>query len=405
MYQKIKHFCFIFALVLLVCPVTFAQLKLSRYKGNVQKVDSGGVYRIELSPDLIAKSNDSLSDIRLTDSDGKNIACVLSNKLKLQNTNNFIVFPGVAQSIAADTGVYYIAENKNTLDISQLWLKLKKTAVNRTVSLSGSDDLKNWFAIEEDIPLQQAGGGSGADYLQSLVFPTSNYRYFKIQVDGKNKTPVKILQAGIYTTSLNKPVYIQLPPLKFKLGEEGKRTRIFIHSSQPYLVNKLHFDISDPKYYNRRIVIYAITGKDADDKLMDTVISSGGTQDVIITTKEKQIGVDIYNGDDSPLTIKGITQFQTKLYAVCYLDGGHDYKIYTGDPQAKPADYDLSFLNNRAYNQLPGITHMALHKNPAYVILPHPEKNDDNSMWLWTALIVGLLVLSLLTLKMVREIK
>lgn len=401
--QKIKRFSILIILMFGMCPPTWAQNKAFKYKANVDKVDSNGVYRIELSPDLVAKSNDSLSDIRLTDVTGKSVAFVLSNKLVLKTPDSFIVFPAVI-SVPANAAIY-VVENKNTLDISELWLKLKKTKVSRTVNLSGSDDLKNWFAIDENIPLAQAGEGSGSDYQQSLTFPTSNYHYFKIQVNGKNKTPIKILQAGIYTASLNKPVFETLPQFKHSTTNTDKKTRILIHLSQAYLINKLHFDIDSPAFYSRRIAIYAVTGKDADDKLADTILSSTGPKDITISTKEKQIGIDIYNGDDTPLLIKAIMAFQTKLYAVCYLDSGHSYKLYTGDPTAKHETFDLSFLNSRAYNQLPGIGHTAVFKNPAYVILPYPVAKDNNSMWLWTFLILGLLVLSFLTLKMVREIK
>lgn len=405
MFQKGKRLFLLAALIFVMCPYGRAQIKAFRYKANVQKVDSSGVYRIELRPGLIAKSNESLSDIRLVDNTGKNVAFILSTRLVLNNPDSFIIFPEVNAGNVTDTAVVYIAENKNALNISQLWLRLKKAAVNRTVNLSGSDDLKNWFAIKEDIPLEQAGEGNQSDYQQSLTFPTSNYRYFKVQVNGKNKIPVKILQAGIYTTSLNKPVFASLPPLHYSTSHSGKKTKVLITFNQAFLVNKLHFNIARPKFYNRRISVYAVKARNADEKLTDTVLNSSGSQDVILSAKEKQIGINIYNGDDNHLMIKNITAFQTKIYAICYLEGGKSYKLLTGNHDAKTADYDLSFLNNRAYNQLPGITHSDMYNNPAYIILPHPDKHDDNSIWLWTALILGLLILSFLTFRMVREIK
>lgn len=408
MYQKNKRFYLLWLFVIMMCPLAKAQITKYKYKADVQKIDSGGVYRIELSPALIAKSYDGSGDIRISDEKGKNIAVVLSSKLSLNSPDSFIVFPEVTPEQVTDTAVFYTTENKNTLDISQLWLKLKKTDVNRTVNLMGSDDLKSWFAIKEDIPLEQAGAGQGTDYQQSLTFPTSNYRYFRVQIISRSKVPVKILQAGIYTVSLNKPVFNELPAVGIRSVDTNRKSRVFIDLHQPYQVNKLHFNISGPKYFNRRIVVYAMNKKggrvENADILADTILTSSGTQDITLSVKAKKLRVDIYNGDDNPLVITSVNAYQVKLYAICYLESGHKYSIYTGNPSAKAADYDLSFLNDRAYNQLPGITHGPVYNNGAYAILPIPNKSD-HSILLWSSLILVLLILSFLTLKMVREIK
>jgi hypothetical protein len=407
MYQKNKRSCLLWLFVCM-CSLANAQLKNYKYQADVQKIDSGGVYRIELSPGLIAKSYDGSSDIRIVDDKGKSVAFVLSSKLSLNSPDSFIVFPEVTPEQVTDTAIFYTAENKNNLDISQLWLRLKKTDVSRTVNLIGSDDLKNWFAIKEDIPLEQADAGRGTDYQQSLTFPTSNYRYFRVQIISRGKVPVKILQAGIYTVSLNKPVFAELPAVGVSSTDVNKTSRVIIDLHQPYRVHKLYFNISSPKYFNRRVVIYAMNGNGNDiasnDILADTILTSSGTQDISLSVKTKKLRVDIYNGDDNPLVIKSVRAYQVKLYAVCYLESGHKYSIYTGNPSATAADYDLSFLNNRAYNQLPGISEGDVHNNGAYAILPVPNKSD-HSIILWTSLILVLMILSFLTLKMVREIK
>src|ERR1700744_3473148 len=243
MFQKNKQFCLLW-LFILMCPLANAQVINYRYKADVQKIDSSGVYRIELSPDLVAKSHNGSGDIRITDNKEKNVAYVLSSKLSLNAPDSFITFPEIEPEQVTDTAIFYTVENKNNLEISQLWLKLKKTDVSRTVNLTGSDDLKNWYAIEEDIPLEQAGAGRGTDYEQSLTFPTGNYRYFRVQIISRNKLPVKIFQAGIYTVSLNKPVYTELPSPRISSTTTGKTSHVIIDQAQPYRVNKLHFNIS-----------------------------------------------------------------------------------------------------------------------------------------------------------------
>jgi len=391
-----------FALVLFSLPV-WSQTKNFKYQASIQKVDSSGVYRIEISPDLIAKSREDLSDIRIADNTDKFIAYALSDKILLNYQERFIDFPEVVSDQTTDTATGYIAQNKDLLDVSHLGLKLKKTEVSRTVNLTGSDNLKDWFAIKENIPLEEAEQGSGTDYDQVLSFPNSNYRYFKIQVNGKNKTPVKILQVGVDTTGINQPVFVALPDVKFIKTDTGKISHIVIKFDQTYQINKIHLGISSPKYYNRRVVVYDIKKK-AINPLIDTTISSGGSQDLLISAKTKQLRVDIFNEDDNALTIKSINVFQLKEYLISYLEKGKDYKIYTGDISLHKPLYDLSFLNNIDFNQLAGVSQSAIVKNPSYLIPGNPVVKD-HTVLLWLSIIIALILLSFLTIKMTKEIK
>jgi len=403
--QKIKLTIALLAVFMLKGMPLFAQENAFKYKAAVQKIDSAGVYKIELSPDIIAKSNEALNDIRLMDSTGGFVAYALSSNIAVEKQDNFVVFPGM--DAGTDTATVYIAENSNKISIDELWLKLKNTEVSRTVNIAGSDDLKQWFAIKEDIDLQDAGSAGGPDYEQSLNFPISNYRYFKIQVYGKNKTPVKILQAGIYTENLNKPQFTALPTVKFNISDTNKISRVYIHLDEPYRVNKLHLLITGPKYYSRRVVVYS-GDQNLDEinanQLCDTVISSAGTQEILLSAKNTLLRVDIYNGDDNPLHIGSIDAYGLKQYAVSYLESGHNYYILSGDSAAKQVNYDLSFLKYRAFNLLPVISHAAVNKNTAYFAETGIVKHNFTPL-LWAAIVLVLLLLSFLTLKMLREIK
>jgi len=245
---KVKLTFIILCAFVISSSALWAQVNTYKYRADIQKIDSAGIYKIELSPDLIAKSGKGFNDIRLFDNTGKSVAYALSNNLSAGSQNSFIEFLAVDSATKTDTATIYISENINRLNVNQLWVDLKNTSVNRSVNLTGSDDLKTWFAIKEDIRLQDAGNEDKAEYEQSFTFPTSNYRYLKIQVNGKNKAPVKILRTGIYITNSNKPEYTLLPSFKFNSKDTAKKSSIFIHFDGPYQVNRLHLNITDPKY-------------------------------------------------------------------------------------------------------------------------------------------------------------
>lgn len=399
--QKIKIVYFLLIAFSLKALPVWAQ-GTYKYRADIKKIDSSGVYKIELKHDLTAKSLENLNDIRLLDHNGKYVAYALSKDLLKKNSGSFVEFPEVSLNAVPDTATSYIADNQERLNISNLWIRLKNTAVNRSVNLSGSDDLKKWFAIKEDIQLEEAGSGKKPDYEQLLSFPTSNYRYLRIQINGKNKSPVKILRSGIYISSEYRPEFEALPFVKFEQKDSSKVSHIFIHFDEPYQVNKLHLEVSSPKYYSRRIVVNDIKNKNIE-QVCDSNLSSSGSQDILLSTKASNLRIDIYNGDDNPLKVKLITASQLKQFAVSYLESGNEYNILTGDSSAKEVNYDLSFLKYCSPNQLPLIVHSAVYKNPVYSISKQTA-GHDYTLLIWIAIIAALLLLSILTWRMVREI-
>ena len=104
-YRKNKIAALVSAILMVSVLSVSAQLSSFMYKAKVRKIDSCGVYRIELSPDFIAKSSENMEDIRLLDNTGKNVAYALSNKLQLLNPDSFIIFPPVAPGANGDTAV------------------------------------------------------------------------------------------------------------------------------------------------------------------------------------------------------------------------------------------------------------------------------------------------------------
>ena len=400
--QKIKIIGLIFIGFIIRNSPIYAQGNLFKYKADVQKIDTSGIYKIELSSDLCAKSVASLHDLRLFDSHEKEIAYALSSDLSIDVPSGFIAFPEIKSSANTDTVTVYISENKNKLNINRLWVKLRNTDANRTIDISGSDNLQTWFAIKENIQMAVADDVNIPDYEQSLTFPTSNYRYFKIKVNGKNKNPIDILQSGIYVVNSYKPEFSVLPTVQFNAKDTNKKTSVFIHLNQPYQINKLHLDISAPKFYNRRVVVYDVGNKQGSE-ICDTVLSSSGSQDILLSAKSTEIRIDIFNNDDNPLTITHIQAYQLKQYIITYLQGSYSYYILTGDSSAKPANYDLSFLRGLKYSLLPVINHSSVYINTAYKA--HTTLAAKNyTFWLWLAIALVLLLLIFFTWRMMREV-
>ncbi|MDB5135210.1 MAG: hypothetical protein JWP37_1813 [Mucilaginibacter sp.] len=401
--RKVKIVCSILFIFILKSLVVSAQ-GTYKYRSAIQKIDSSGVYKIELQPGFVSKSkNKELYDIRVVDETGKFIAYAVVNNPLEKVKPTFIGFPEVKQKVYTDSTTIYIAENKSKFNISQLWLKLKNTDVARLVNISGSDNLQHWFAIKEDIQLQDAGSESNPEYEQMLNFPTSNYRYLRIQITNKNKDLIKIVKSGIYVSDeIGKTEFALLPPVKLSSKNHNKQTSYFADIGDKYVVNELHLNIASPKYYNRHISVYDV-GNKAEEKLYDDSISSSGQGYLPVYAKTNKLRIDIMNGDDNPLVISGITALQQKEFVVSYLEKNHSYYLLTGDTSANEVSYDLSFLHSSPLSEFPIISHSVVEISPAYKI-SQPVVKHNFTLLLWIAIIVVLLLLSFLTWKMVNEI-
>jgi hypothetical protein len=378
--QKIKK-----GLLLIVFCLTIFSVSAQRtfkYEGFLNRIDSTGFYKVTLWPEIVSKSKDDLSDIRLMDPKGNYIPYITQGNMPKVEKQKFIVFPRVAVTVNKDTGTSFIAENIEKQPVSSLWVKLQNTAVTRLVNLSGSDDLKNWYAIEEDIPLQDAVSNGDGTYLQSLSFPTSNYHYLKLLVNDKNKAPVKFLEAGEYVTKASSPFYF---PVFFK----------------PYIVNRIKLSIAGTKYYKRNVSIYQID-RLGHHLICSAELNSNNKGDFFISVKANKLELQIDNGDNMPLTIDDVKVYQAEQYIVSYLEKGKLYKLFTGDVNAAAPDYDLKFFIDSIRN-IQGIAVGPLMKNATYNIQPNRFKREYPAI-IWAAIIVVLALLSLLTWKMIGEV-
>ena len=394
----------ILCLTLLCCWLAlpaWAQ-KNFKYQAALPKISSTGFYRISLKPALVAKAKTDLSDIRITDAKGNFIPYIQAGSLPQKDQKSFVVFNQVDARLSTDTGTTYVVENTTGLALNRLWIKLQNTAVQRKVNLVGSDDLKQWFAIQEDVPLQEAVVNSEGTYMQSLAFPTSNYRYFKILVNDKNKAPIKFLQAGVYTEYAASLAYVRISPVQITRADSNKTTYITIKLTDNFQVNKLHINITAPKYFKRDAMVYQIIGGDKQ-LLGEAELNSAKPFDVLIAAKASELLLQISNGDNLPLTIKGIEAYQSDESLISYLDGEQTYKLLAGDASVQAPEYDLKFFADSIHDDIPQISHEAVQKNTAYQT--RQAKGGHNyTLFIWIAIVASLGLLLFLTLKMAKEV-
>ncbi|HVW94560.1 MAG TPA: hypothetical protein VHA56_01160 [Mucilaginibacter sp.] len=388
-------------LFLIDCQAFTASAQPSfKYQAQLGKIDSSGFYRIPLSPAFVARSNYGLSDVRIIDKAGKFVPYISADNLPVANSDIFLPF--IPVSGEPDTGTTFILRRTVSQATGRLWLRLKNTAVKRTINLSGSDDLKKWFAIEENIPLQEAVRNNDGSYMQSISFPASNFRYLKLLVNDRNKTPIKFLEAGIYANHSEQPQYEPITGLSFTRSDSGSMTVIHVRLTDNYLLGMLRLNITAPKYYKRNISVFTI-GSKGKQLIHTDELNSADRHPILLNAKTNRLDLQIDNGDNSPLEIADIIAAQADQSVTAYLQNGNTYMLLTGDKYAQKPTYDLKFFTDSIKERLPMINPGKVEKNTLQAPQSGTQKHDY-TLLIWIVIIVALLLLIFLTVKMTTEI-
>ena len=398
--QKRKiNLLFLFTVLSIYC----AAQNTFKYQSTIEKVSAKGLYKIFLNPKVAAYCKADFSDLRIIDNKGRFVS--YADGAELPGVySNFLLFPNISHKSAKDSSSLVVVKNVSSQPITVLWLKLKNSAVQRNADLLGSDDQVTWYAIKESIPLIEATETQLDNYFQSITFPASTYKYFKIRVDNKRKSPLNILQVGVYQDELRTSRLDKLPlPFLTQKDSSNTITYLYLQFDLKYQVYKLHLEIPAPKYYKRKLRVYDAVSK--QKKLLQEIeLISGEAGDLYIHAKTNKIHIEIENEDNAPLTIRKIKAFQSSKVIIAYLENDVNYKLIFADSLAKAPRYDLAAFTEANKGILLELSSSPVSKNVGYKLNSSVLKSDYTKL-MWVGLALSLLMLLFLTYKLVGELK
>lgn len=386
------------SLFVLAALVSFGQK--NNYRSTVQSPDSSGFYKILLSRDILAQATSSYNDIRLIDKDHKPVPYLLETEKEFTTHYQFHEFPIASIQKGSDGLTYYIINNNEKKPVSVLILQITNTQANRSFNVSGSNDSTQWFAIKENIQVDNKNESSSY-FTQEVILPKTSYAYYKILVNGKNLSPFNIIKAGINEAELGQGTYHELPDPFFTLNVNEGFTKIDLSFNGNHVVDQLKFDISAPKYFSRKVDIYDPESDNA--YLGGFTLSSNKENTIPLRFKGGKIRIEIEDNDNPILTIDGIYPFQLNRYLLAYLEKENSYTITFGDSSARAPQYDLSYFSDSISANSPLLTTNAIENIPPDEIKSTDSKKDN---WLlWTVIAIVLVILLFITRKMAGEVK
>jgi len=401
MKKNLKHNIFLF----LLCCCSWLSNRAQegfRSKAILDSVPASGFYQVNLLPALSASLQPDMRDIRIVDAAGKQVPYILKSDLPVFKDNRFTELPILSVKKEKDGQTHVVIENTRHLVLEELLLIIKNTDADRTVTLSGSDDNQQWFVIKEHIYLNSFFSNESDRYVQTLIFPASSYRFFKIIINGKDLLPLNIVKAGVYEQSLRTGKYGPVPaPLLTQKDSSDKFSYVWLQFANHYFIDKLVLQLKGPRFYNRAVDIYA--GR-AGLQQGSFTISSGKEAILPVNVKTDRLLLKIRNDDNPALQIDTATAFQLNRYLLTYLEKATAYQLLFADSAASSPVYDLENFKDSIAGNAMALNYSSIEKNITQVKNTEQKKNDGKIL-IWLAIGLAVVVLLLLSYKLTGEIK
>lgn len=402
-----------YLIILLLLALCGAESRAQpRYQAPLPDSGRSGFYFIPLPPAIIGHSQYQLEDLRIFDRDDREVPYAAWDDPGVFTGSRFLPFTILSYKKDTDRQSHLILANKAIVSLSDIVLKLRNTEAARQISVSGSSDLKDWYAIRDAFPLTPSGGDHNGIMQASVHLPHSFYRYYDITILGEDALPPDILSAGIYQEfqTNSPPSALPLPRISRQDSVRGT-TYIGLGFDAHYKIDELRFYISGPALYHRKVRIsQAGTHSDA---AVETFLTST-TKPAIVQLDLQGTDVDILieNGNSPPLRIDSIVAYQHNRFLLAYLEAGNHYRLVCGDSTLRAPIYDLAYFKDSARASavpvIPGALGAYVEQNPRRDVRAtgNPVEAPRSYKWLlWLTLLVVSALVVALVLKMMRDVK
>ena len=392
-------------LTLLLCVSILAQAQ-DRYQwqSRLSATSGEGFYRVLISPPITARSDASQRDIRVVDSAGHYVPCLIHSEAPITQVQDFHSLSFTTQF---DSVFHVYIENQSADQYAELWLTLRNKSLSHQASLSGSDDGHKWFDISNDIVLNASREWAVDTFEQRISFPPVKYKHLCLSIRKSGNIPVNILRIGVYQSLITGGRYSTIPAPQITQHDTGKISYVSLKYNAPYRIDRLMFSIEGPRLYHRHVSIYSrdVSGRSLVGEYM---LSSAANNVIELSVKASIIELEIDNQDNPPLDIKAAASMQLNRYALMYLNDDRTYFLVFGNVKAEAPVYDLGYFEDSLRAHTP--KELVAGPIAANAIIPttepaHIQTKGLQRYWIWPVLLIVLGVLLFFTLKMGREVR
>ena len=380
-----------------------AQSQDFKWRSTLDTVSQTGFYSIPLGLEWLAALKPDVSDLRIKNQKNEVVPYIIRKQIT-DGQNAFIPFTllqnktdSASTILELDAGMWQGGDH--------ICLVIGNNAVERVASLSGSQDRKQWFVIDEKLRLTKDGHNAYDHFIQWLHFPFVKYRYLKLTIKNNGSDALPVLQAGFYTdmTAKENPTLYLLHRTLFRSKDSTDgNTYIWINNDLPYPVDRITIKTAGPRFYKRNVNIYRPEGKRAAYLLASTEFNSNKEPVIwMMGDKSQSLLAVMQNGDNPPLKIEAVNTQSRNKQLVAYLEKGDTYYLVGGGETVMNPEYDLAQFRDSIPELLEALGHGNLVASTAQA----GTSKNNKRLWLWPSIILMIGILGLLTGKLIKEMK
>ena len=389
---------------LLITSASWAQS--FRFRTTVDAVGQSGFHQILLPSSVVGHLNANLTDIRLYDSQQREVPYRLVRQQPTQ-TAPFVDYELVSKQARPNAATTLIVRNRTKSPIKSLGIVIKNTNVRKKARLSGSSNAQNWYAIDDAIWLEPTESGESTTETKRIYFPLSDYEYYRLEVNDSLSAPLNILRVGRYAPIASAGAYSAIPDLNISQRDSSdKRTYVHLTRTDKARFDRLALIVESAAPFRRRAEIGQFRKRNRVERRFDVVRSfelSNANSNVVDLPGliANDLYVVIANDDNPPLIVRDVRAYQLTTYLLANLTAGSSYQLrFSASDVAAPA-YDLTPFRANLPDRPPIIGVSAISDNQADGAETTSFFTD--SRIIWPALGIVLLVLGLLSYQMLRE--
>ncbi|MBC5835488.1 hypothetical protein G6N05_06885 [Flavobacterium sp. F372] len=400
---------------ILICSLfTFAFGFSQSHKATISTIQKDGFHKITISPEIRSASVDNLGYFRILDKSKKEVPYVLFNNVKWSSFTYNKIDKVKKESILDSITSYIIPIHEHsTKYCSELSLLISNSNIEKSYSISGSNNQKEWFGLVSNQILSDLNNEKGTSVERKIFFPLNNYKFLKIDLNDKKSLPINVLEIGYSVRNFKMTEITNLIDFKYKISEDkkNKKTIITLSSDNYQRIDGISFDVKT-KLFSRNASVFVNatrTVKKRTENFKHEFFNfnlASNTSNVFPQNGfyEKELIVEIDNQDNQPLEISKINVFQNTISVIADLKVNEKYEIILDTTLSKP-NYDLVNFTKNIPAELPKATISNLKKMDS-----ESKEASEKSFWqkpifLWSTILLTLLLLAYFVFSMLKDVE
>ena len=326
-------------------PSAAADFTAWRWQQNVE-VKTPGVWSIQLPPDTLDASQSNFADIRLLSPDGVETPWFLEPSRQ----QGPVEAPMADFTVSVQTGETVLTATQSIGRIAGIILQSPARDFLKSIRIEGGDDGVTWHPLAEDeLVFRQSDGTSRLQ----VPFDPVEWKSLRVAIRD-DRTPQVPFTGMTVVPAAAGSITTPHPVTLAGREERGPETRLTLDLGAANLdLDSLQLEIAEAAFH-RACLIETQTDAGSPAAIATVGIRRSPAADPSspVTLRidagrriaTRRITLRILNGDNPPLTVRGVRALRHPAAMVFFANKGGDWKLLTGYRQAAAPRYDVTTL-------------------------------------------------------------